>query len=80
MKTFIRSTLAILALVVFPTLAQAACSVEYKAKKDNPLKLTYGSISVANCSQAAAEAEARAALAAQGWILLKVLSIKGSNG
>lgn len=57
--------------------SQGPCTVEYKAKQDDPLRLSVGTIQVSQCAPAAAEAEARAQLAAQGWTLLKVLSIKG---
>ncbi len=69
--------IAALGLMATPLAAQAACLVEYKAKQDDPLRLSVGTIEVASCEPAQAEAEARAALAQQGWTLLKILSIKG---
>lgn len=68
---------AALALIALPGLAGAACTVEYKAKQDDPLRLTVGTLEVASCDRAAAEAEARAVLAQRGWTLLKVLSVTG---
>jgi len=58
--------------------AQAACLVEYKAKRDNPLRLTAGVMQVSDCSNASSEVRAR--LHSQGWILLKVLSVKAASG
>lgn len=59
-----------------PTHAQATCTVEYKAKQDNPLRLSVGTVQVSSCERDAAEAEARAILAQRGWTLLKVLTVK----
>ena len=77
MKRIAPLLVATMALTALPALAQAACTVEYKAKQDNPLKLTVGTIQVPSCDPAQAEAEARALLAQQGWTLLKVLSVTG---
>ena len=58
--------------------AQASCVVEYKAKRDNPLELFYGTAQVGgDCSQADATERLRAQLAQQGLTLLKVLSVTG---
>lgn len=77
MKIFAPLLCAAMALSAAPGLAQAACTVEYKAKQDDPLKLMVGTIQVPSCDPAQAEAEARALLAQQGWTLLKVLSVRG---
>lgn len=71
------ATLAVLALP-----AQAACFADYKAKQDNPLRLHYGVIELpdAACNPGAARAEAARRLAAQGWTLLNVVSVFGSEG
>lgn len=62
------------ALSLLAGTATAQCSVEYKAKKDNPLRLEHGTMVVPGpCSDA--EAQAREELAARGWTLLKVLSL-----
>jgi hypothetical protein len=63
--------------------AQAACYADYKAKRDNPLRLQYGVIELPDSacgSPAAAEAEVRARLAAGGWELLNVVGIFGEDG
>ncbi|GGE36436.1 hypothetical protein GCM10011360_25250 [Primorskyibacter flagellatus] len=60
-----------------PVVAQAACTAEYKAKQDNPLRLQHGEMQVSSCDPSAAAAEVQARLAQQGWILLKIVSLKG---
>ena len=57
-----------LALITAPAVA---------AKRDNPLQLNYGELTVSTCNLADATEEARSILAARGWILLKILSLKG---
>ena len=68
--------LLILALCA-PASAQAACYADYKAKQDNPLRLQHGEMQVSSCDPSAAAAEVQARLAQQGWILLKIVSLKG---
>lgn len=53
--------------------AQAACQVEYKAKRDSPLELYYD-VATVDAPCASAEAALRARLAARGLTLLKILS------
>ena len=58
--------------------AEAACTVEYKAKRDNPLKLEFGTADLPDeaCGSAQAAAAALAPrLAQKGWTLLSVVSI-----
>ncbi len=62
-------------LVLAATSAQAACQVEYKAKRDKPLELFYD-VTTVNAPCASAEAALRAKLAQRGLTLLKVLSKK----
>jgi hypothetical protein len=79
MKTLLSS--AALALALAGT-ASAECYADYKAKRDEPLKLHYGvaQVSDANCSPGAAEGELSPRLAADGWTLLNVLSTFGPEG
>ena len=75
----------VLALLALPALtggAQAACYVDYKAKRDTPLRLSYGVAEVSEdaCSKKAARAELEPRLAADGWTLLKILSTFGPEG
>lgn len=57
--------------------ASAACMAEFKAKRDNPLKLVYEVVQVNGpCTVASARAQLQSRLASQGLTLLKVLSVK----
>jgi type 1 fimbria pilin len=68
-------SLALVALIAAP--ASAACLAEYKAKRDNPLELFYGTAVVDSpCTVAAARTQLREQLASQGMTLLKVLSVR----
>ncbi|MFN3576438.1 MAG: hypothetical protein ACK4TJ_05600 [Tabrizicola sp.] len=62
--------------------ASAECYADYKAKRDEPLKLIYGvsQVSDGNCSPGAAEGELAPRLASDGWTLLTVLSTFGPEG
>lgn len=69
--------LAGLCLALLPAMGHAACYAEYKAKRDNPLKLHYGVAELADdqCSPKAALAALAPRLAADGWVLLSVINI-----
>ncbi len=77
-------TVALTALLVLPALgAQAECYADYKAKRDNPLKLHYGVVQLPDnaCgSLQAAASNISQRLAANGWVLLNVLSIFDASG
>lgn len=63
--------------------AQADCYVDYKAKRDAPLRLAYGVSQVSDgaCGdKGAARAELQPRLASDGWTLLKILSSFGPEG
>lgn len=65
------------------TAASAGCYADYKAKRDNPLKLHYGVIELPDraCgSPAAAGQEIAARIGRDGWVLLSVVSIFGPQG
>ena len=78
------------ALVIFATAmaltlgtaADARCYADYKAKRaDPPLRLHYGVIEVFGpCKKKVARREARARLEANGWVLLKVVSVFRQKG
>ncbi len=58
--------------------ADADCQVQYKAKRDNPLKLDFGTASLpdeACASESAAAAALAQRLAEKGWTLLSIVSI-----
>lgn len=75
----IPATIAALMLLTSP--AVAGCFADYKARKDNPLQLHYGVMEITGtCTRAAAQAQAQARLAAQGWRLLNVVSVFDDAG
>lgn len=55
----------------------AACTVEYKAKKDDPLRLEQSTMTVPDtaCTEEAAAPIVAAELAKRGWILLSIVSV-----
>lgn len=72
--------LLIFALVIGASLGSAAsaaeCYADYKAKKNNPLKLHYGVVQLNHgCSVQQAKSEVAARIGRDGWILLNVLSV-----
>lgn len=72
----IKPILLSLALLA-PLGAQAACYAEYKAKRENPLKLHYGvaEISADACDEATAAAQLGQRLDDNGWILLTIVAM-----
>jgi len=75
--------LATLTALAISGSAEAACYADYKAKRDNPLRLHYGVIELpdAVCADVAqATAEIRARLASDTWQLLNVLSVFDADG
>lgn len=77
-----RFLLATATALVLAGPVSAECYADYKAKRDEPLKLHYGvaQVSDGNCSPGAAEGELSPRLAADGWTLLNVLSTFGPDG
>lgn len=74
MKPIIRLIAISLVLGTLSTGAEAACYVDYKAKRDAPLTLHYGVMKVDKCKGGAAQAEVAKRLRKKGWTLLKILS------
>lgn len=71
----------LLVLSLVATTAQAGCFADYKAKKDNPLRLQYGVAQInGTCTAGAARAELAPRLAAAGWQLLNVVSVFDESG
>lgn len=71
----------ILVALLGATAAQAECFADYKAKRDNPLRLHYGVAEVTgDCSKPNAAAEISPRLAADGWALLTIVGVFGANG
>ncbi|WP_281840279.1 hypothetical protein [Sinisalibacter aestuarii] len=72
---------ALLSLAALP--AAAECYADYKAKRDDPLRLHYGVIALPDpaCASREAAAEAIAArIRVEGWTLLSVVSVFGEAG
>lgn len=72
---------ALLAVLALP--ARAECYLDYKAKRDDPLRLHYGValVSDAVCGdKKAARDEMAPRLAADGWQLIKILGFFGPEG
>ena len=84
MMTHPRLTLPLLtiAALIVAIPAQADCTVKYKAKQDDPLRLEAGSATLpdADCASKSAAAKALAPmLQQQGWTLLAITAIIRSN-
>ena len=63
------------------TASAAECFADYKAKRDNPLRLHYGVVQVTGpCNPADARAEIAARLQGNGWTLLNVVSLFDRSG
>ncbi|MCC6000255.1 MAG: hypothetical protein JJU19_05240 [Pararhodobacter sp.] len=80
LKTVITAALASLMLAM-P--ASAQCFADYRAKRENPLRLHYGVVQIPQsaCGNAsAAAAHLRPRLQQDGWIFLDILSTFGPEG
>lgn len=76
-----RQFLLSLLMIVAAGTASAACFADYKAKRDDPLRLHYGVAEIrGTCSTEAAAGELRGRLAANGWELLNVLAVFDDGG
>ncbi len=71
----------VLVLGLSAPVSAADCYADYKAKKDNPLRLHYGVVQLRGvCKKQAAKGEIAARISAQGWTLLNVMSVFGPEG
>lgn len=69
------------ALAVFSAPLHASCYADYKAKRDDPLKLHYGVAQLTGaCNIGSAQNELSARLANGNWVLIKVLSVFDEKG
>jgi hypothetical protein len=78
-----KQTALSLLLVAMASTTQAACYADYKAKRDDPLKLHYGVMVLPDdaCkNRKAARRQISDRLQANGWSLLKVQSIFDDTG
>lgn len=72
---------SVLVLLFAAGAAQAACYADYKAKRDDPLRLHYGVAEIDGaCTMQNAQAELQPKLAADGWQLLNVVSVFDAAG
>ena len=70
-------------LISLATTAQAACFADYKAKKDDPLRLHYGVVQLpdrACANKQAAERVTQQRISQDGWTLLSIVSIFDEGG
>ena len=73
--------LALLAPLLAPGAAEAACYADYKAKREDPLRLHYGVAEIGGeCGRSAARQELAPRLAEAGWTLLNVVSVFDESG
>ena len=81
-RTFLSLALAAAVALTLAGPAAAECYADYKAKRDEPVKMIYGvgRVSDGNCSIDAAKVELAPRLAANGWTILLVLSTFGPEG
>jgi hypothetical protein len=78
-KLFSLALGAVFALAAMP--AAAECYADYKAKRDNPLRLHYGVIELPDAACGSLEAAAPVIaerIGGDGWTLLDVVSIFGA--
>jgi len=74
--------LALILALMAAAPASASCYADYKAKRDNPLRLHYGVIELPDsaCSPDAAKNQIAQRISADGWKLLNILSIFQNDG
>ncbi len=76
-------SLSAVALIISFQAASAACYADYKAKRDNPLRLHYGVIELSDdaCDgKKAAASQIAARIGQDGWKLLNVMGLFGNEG
>lgn len=70
-----------LATLLAAQTASAACYADYKAKQDDPLRLSYGVIELTGpCTAEAAASEIQTKISNDGWTVLTVVSVFDENG
>ena len=76
-----RTLILSVTLIALSGAAQAACFADYKAKRDDPLRLHYGVAEVTgDCTVEGAAAELEPRLAAEDWQLLSVEGVFDDAG
>lgn len=68
--------LSLLIVTLWAGAASADCYADYKAKRDDPLRLHYGVAAISgDCTQANAKDQLRQRLSAENWQLLNVVGV-----
>ncbi len=82
MKTMSYAAFAAMIALGAASAARASCYADYKAKRNDPLRLHYGVIelSEADCRKDVAGSVIARRIAADSWQLLAVLSLFGPEG
>jgi hypothetical protein len=81
MKRILALSLFALMFSLVASASTADCYADYKAKRDNPLRLHYGVVQISGpCSNPQARDEIAARLQRNGWTLLNVLSLFDAAG
>ena len=76
-----RTLLYTVALIALAGTAHAACFADYKAKRDDPLRLHYGVVEIrGECSRSAAASELTRRLARDNWQLLSAEGVFDDAG
>ncbi|MDE9450227.1 hypothetical protein J3R80_07055 [Aliiroseovarius sp. Z3] len=78
-----KQILLALALAAYALPSQAGCYADYKAKRDNPLRLHYGVVELPDAAcdnRQAAKRQVQQRLENAGWQLLKIQSIFDESG
>ena len=76
-----RTLLYTVAIITVASSAQAACYADYKAKRDDPLRLHYGVAEIEGaCSASSAAEELEPRLAEGNWQLLSVEGVFDEAG
>ncbi|QFU09965.1 hypothetical protein PARPLA_00472 [Rhodobacteraceae bacterium THAF1] len=65
----------VLSLTLFAGPAAAACFVDYKASRDDPLQLHYGVVELTDAECEDPEAAVAGRIAVDDWTLLSVMSV-----
>ena len=75
------TAISFICLIAWASAAQAACFADYKAKRDDPLRLHYGVAELrGDCTADAAATELADRLSRDDWQLLNVLGVFDDAG
>lgn len=80
MRRYHAPTLSAFALVLLAAAAEAECFVDYKAKRDDPLRLHYGVMRLPDAACADPAPAVGRRLAGDGWQLLTIMGTFDASG